>query len=206
MTTSGMVAGSAESESQEGGPAGAWFALQVRARAEKSTAFQLRCRGYEVLLPTWTAAHVVNGKAVDVELPVFPGYLFCRFEVTRRLPILTTPGVKAVVSVGRVPAPVDLDEIARIRRVMDLGFRLEPHQYLRAGMDVRLSSGPLSGMTAKVIRCKDAHRIVLGVSLLQRAVSVEVQGEWIEPPAHPWNLLNQFVETADAPAATVLLQ
>jgi transcriptional antiterminator NusG len=168
-----------------------WYALQVRSRAEKSTAFQLRCRGYEVLLPTWKASHLLNGKPVDVELPVFPGYLFCSFDVTRRLPILTTPGVKAVVSVGRIPAPVDQHEIAHIQKVMQMGLALEPHQYLREGMDVELTSGPLRGLSAKVIRMKDSQRIVLGVTLLQRAVSVEVESHWIQVPEHPWNVLSR---------------
>ena len=61
------------------------------------------------------------------ELPLFPGYLFCRFDVRDRLlPILTTPGVIGIVGAGKTPVPVDDEEIEAIRAILRSGLAVQP--------------------------------------------------------------------------------
>src|SRR5229473_7954868 len=88
-----------------------WFALQVRTRWESSTALLLSGKGYQTLLPTYRTQKHWNGKLRQVNAPLFPGYVFCQFDTQKRLPILVTLGVLAVVGQGKVPLPVDDAEI-----------------------------------------------------------------------------------------------
>src|ERR1700680_3289427 len=80
-----------------------WFALQIRSRWEGTTAGLLRDKGLETLLPPYTAKRKWSDRFKVVELPLFPGYVFCRFDVHDRLPVLITPGVISVVGRGKNP-------------------------------------------------------------------------------------------------------
>src|SRR5271165_6221363 len=83
-----------------------WYALQVRGRWENSTATLLSGKGYQTLLPTYQAAKRFRGSARELAAPLFPGYVFCQFDVHKRLPVLVTPGVLSVVGRGRIPVPI----------------------------------------------------------------------------------------------------
>ena len=164
-----------------------WYALQVRTRWESSTAVLLSGKGYETLLPTYKAKKHWNGKLRDVHAPLFPGYVFCQFEVQKRLPVLVTPGVISVVSSGKVPLPVDESEIAAIQTVVSTGLRAEPWPFLELGQKVRIESDPLRGLEGIVINFKGSQRIVLSVSLLRRSVALEIDQCCVRPvsPARP---------------------
>jgi transcription antitermination factor NusG len=158
-----------------------WFALQVRTRWESSTAVLLSGKGYETLLPTFKARKRWNGKLREVHAPLFPGYVFCRFEAQKRLPILVTPGVLAVVGRGRIPLPVDDAEISAIQTVVSSGFRAEPWPYLEVGQKIRIESDVLSGLEGILINFKGNHRIVVSVSLLRRSVALEIDRSCVKP-------------------------
>jgi len=156
-----------------------WFALQVRARWESSTAAQLSGKGYPVLLPTRRARKNRHLRPTRPTPPLFPGYIFCEFDALNRLPILVTPGVIAVVSCGRVPLPVSNSEIAAIQTIVSSGACAEPWPYLEVGTKVRFENGALQGLTGILIHVKGNHRIVVSVSLLRRSVAVEIDRECV---------------------------
>jgi transcription antitermination factor NusG len=158
-----------------------WFALQVRTRWESSTALLLSGKGYQTLLPTFKARKRWNGKLREVNAPLFPGYVFCQFEAQKRLPILVTPGVLAVVGRGRIPLPVDDAEISAIQTVVSSGFRAEPWPYLEVGQKIRIESDVLSGLEGILINFKGNHRIVVSVSLLRRSVALEIDRSCVKP-------------------------
>jgi transcription antitermination factor NusG len=152
----------------------AWFAVQVRARWEESTAKLLSGKGYETLLPIYKVSRRWGSRQRTVDAPLFPGYVFCRFDVLRRLPILITPGVLAVVSRGRIPIPVDPAEMAAIQKMVASGVQAEPWPYLHVGERVRIEDTSLQGVEGILIAFKGTRRIVVSVSLLQRSVSLEI--------------------------------
>jgi transcriptional antiterminator NusG len=158
-----------------------WYALQVRTRWERSTADLLSGRGYPIILPTFKTVKQWRGNSKEVVAPLFPGYVFCRFDANQRLPVLITPGVVSVVRKGSIPAPVEDWEIEAIERVVFFGVQAEPYPYLEAGQNVRIEDGPLRGLEGILISLKDRHRIVVSVSLLRRSVAVEIDRSQICP-------------------------
>lgn len=158
-----------------------WFALQVRTRWESSTAVLLSGKGYQAFLPTFKARKRWNGKFREINAPLFPGYVFCQFDAQKRLPILVTPGVLAVVGRGKVPLPVDDGEIAAIQSVVSSGFRAEPWPYLEVGQRIRIESDALSGLEGILISFKGNQRIVVSVTLLRRSVALEIDRSYVKP-------------------------
>jgi transcriptional antiterminator NusG len=158
-----------------------WYALQVRTRWESSTTTILSGKGFQTFLPTYKTEKRWNGRPKQVSAPLFPGYVFCRFDALRRLPVLVTPGVITVVGRGRIPVPVEDSEIEAIQRVVSSGVRVEPWPYLEIGQLVRIDDGALRGVEGILTRFKGDRRIVVSVSLLRRSVALEIDRSGVCP-------------------------
>lgn len=156
-----------------------WFAVLVRTSREKTTNLLLENAGYECFLPTSKYMRRWSDRMKEVEVPLFPGYLFCRMNPRNRLPVLMTPGVIQIVGVGKTPIPVEEEEIAAIQRAGKSGLSTMPWPYLEVGHVVRVEDGPLRGMTGIIVKIKFGLKLVLSVSLLQRSVAVEIDRSWV---------------------------
>src|SRR5271168_2285107 len=151
-----------------------WFALQVRTRYEAGVADQLSRQGYDRFLPLYKLRKRWSDRIKEVDAPLFPGYLFCRFNPQDRLPILKTPGVIQIVGFKTGPAVVDEAEIRSIQTLVAAGVPHQPWPFLAAGDRVRIESGPLLGLEGILTEVRRSHRLVLSVTLLQRSVAVEI--------------------------------
>jgi transcription antitermination factor NusG len=174
---------SAEITMQPGNGSHPWFALRVRSRYENTVATILGGKGYEWLLPRYKSRRPWSDRIKEIQLPLFPGYIFCRFDLQHRLPILTTPGVVTVVGIGKRPVPIDDAEITAIQAAVRSGLPSRPWPFLQIGQRVRVEYGPLCGLEGILVDFKGRRRLVLSVNLLQRSVAVEVDGAWVIPIA-----------------------
>lgn len=160
-----------------------WYGLQVRPRFEKAVSEILKGKGYEEFLPLYRAKNRWSDRLKTVELPLFQGYLFCRMDVNRRLPVLTTPGVRSIVGCGKMPAPVDPEQMEAVFRLVRSGVAMLPWPYLREGQRVRINRGAMKDVEGLLISIKKQYRLVVSVTLLQRSVSVEIDRDAITPIA-----------------------
>jgi transcription antitermination factor NusG len=157
-----------------------WFAVQVRTQREQGVADYLSGKAYEWFLPTYKRRKLWSDRVREIQVPLFPGYLFCRFDPQDRLPILKTPGVIQIVGYNRVPVPVDEQEIAAVQKLVASGVPNQPWPFLAVGDRVRIESGPLRGLEGILTHLRGTHRLVLSVTLLQRAVAVEIDSALVE--------------------------
>jgi transcription antitermination factor NusG len=155
-----------------------WFAVQVIARREIAVGTFLREKGYEEFVPT-QPARKRRSRNGDRQA-VFPGYVFCRMDEPIAGRICTTPGFIRIVGFGNTPAPIPGDEIESIRQALAAGFYVSPASFLHAGDLVRVREGPLAGIQGKLVRHASGASLVLSVTLLQRAVSLQVNADDVE--------------------------
>jgi len=158
-----------------------WYALRVKSRYENSVASHLQARGFESFLPVYKCRRRWSDRFKEIELPLFPGYVFCQFDPSNRLPILTVPGIVHVVGTGRTPIPVEQTEIAAIQAVVKSGLPSQPWPFLHIGHRVRIEYGPLCGVEGILLGFKGHQRLVLSVTLLQRSVAVQVDEACVRP-------------------------
>ena len=156
-----------------------WHALRVRAGFEQLVEVQLQRKGYEVLLPTYTPT-LETARSVK-PVPLFRPYAFCRFSFDTRFPVTMTPGVDGVVGVGVEPVPVDDREISALRQTLDSGLRIEPCPFPLKGALVRITRGPLRGVTGIHHADRGGDRLIVSVTLLKRSIAVEIDRSWIKP-------------------------
>jgi transcription antitermination factor NusG len=156
-----------------------WFAVQVKSTHENRVASLLEYQAFECFLPTFSSRRRWSDRIKRVEIPLFPGYVFSRFAISGRLPILKTPSVIGIVGIGATPTPIDDQEIANIQQVLKFGFGLSPHPFLQVGQRVRVNNGCLSGLEGIIADVRKRDQLILSVTLLQRSVAVAIDSAWV---------------------------
>lgn len=151
-----------------------WFAVQVDPKLALPIITSLDQKGYDAFTPFQTRVRKWRDRTLATLVPAFPGYIFARMDVCLRLPVLTTPGVRGLVGYGRTPIPICDEEIEAVRRVMDSKLPAEPCPFLQSGDPVTVVEGPLAGLTGILIGPSKPNRVLIRVTLIQRALAVDV--------------------------------
>ena len=131
-----------------------WYALKVRPRFERTVVTHLCSRGFDPFLPCYSVKRQWTDRVKAIQLPLFPGYVFCQFDLNARFPVVTTPGVNFIVGIGKVPEPIAQHEIEWIRKVVNSGLHYEPYPYLNVGQLVLVEHGALSGIVGLITDMK----------------------------------------------------
>lgn len=155
-------------------PQGDWYVLYTFPRHEKRVAEQIEMRRFTSFLPVYRSVRRWKDRRKELELALFPGYVFVRMQLENRLRVLQLPGVVRLVCFNGQPAAIAAEEIEVLRSKLSGGQRIEPHPYLRTGRRVRVRSGPMQGLEGIVVRRKDRYRLVFSIDLIQRSVAVEL--------------------------------
>jgi len=152
-----------------------WYVAYTCANHEKRVTQQLLERSVEHFLPLHDSVRRWNDRRVQLQLPLFPGYVFVYMALRDRLKILQVPGVARLVGFGAQPCALPEAEIEAMRRCLRGKVRLEPHPFVQVGQRVRVKSGTLKGLQGLVIRKKNGLRFVISLELIQRSAAVEVE-------------------------------
>ncbi len=157
-----------------------WYAVRTLPRHEKSIREHLGHRDVNCFLPVYRSVRRWrNGCDAQVELPLFPGYLFVRIDLGNRVQVLEVPGVISLVGAGRQPLPLPDSEIMSLRDGLQL-HKCEPHAYLAVGQRVRIKAGPLVDWTGIVVRKNGSLRVVLALDQIMQGVAVTLDERDIE--------------------------
>ncbi len=159
----------------------AWYAIRTRSRHEKLVHQQLDSRRVEAFLPLVERRRRWKDRWKNVDFPLFPGYCFARFPYQDRLSVVTAVGVVQVLGINGIAIPVPDHEIEAVRQLVTCTLPLDPHPYLKEGMEVEVVRGSLAGVRGILIR-KGAHaRLVVAINLIQQAASVELDAADVVP-------------------------
>jgi transcription antitermination factor NusG len=148
---------------------GRWFAIRTHCRCEFTTEAALLSKGYRTYIPLPPSASV----AAQRQRPLFPGYLFCRYDKRIRSHILGTHGVIKVVGLGDSPTPVEEWEIESIRTACGGFAPINTSTYLGGHPSVTIYGGPLNGVRGTFVKSQNRSMLVLSIHLLQRSVQIE---------------------------------
>lgn len=158
-----------------------WYAIWTRSRHEKIVRDQLALKNVDVFLPTITRWSRWKDRKKKIDWPLFPGYVFGRFDPANRLPVLKCEGVVTIIGSEGQPSPIPEFEIEGIRTLIDSQLSYDPCPLIKEGMMVEVKHGPLKGVVGRLVR-KGAHaRLILSVDLIGQAVSVEVDAADVKP-------------------------
>ncbi|MBL8214295.1 MAG: UpxY family transcription antiterminator [Bryobacterales bacterium] len=167
-----------------------WYAIAVCAKREQCVAITLGQIGIEQFLPTYIVIKRYSDRLKRLAQPLFPGYVFAKVLANDRLHVLQVPHVLSIVGTRRGPTPIDDIEIEAVRKSVSFAPDCQPWPFLQEGQRVRIIDGPLAGVEGTLVECKGRSRLVVGIGLLQRFLSVEVDRECVQPLAGNSHLLH----------------
>jgi len=158
-----------------------WSVAYTKGRHEKVVYSGLTGLGVEAFLPLVRKLHHWSDRKKEIATPLFPSYVFVRCAEEERSRTYGLKGlVHFVTSSGRV-VPIPPSEIEAIREVLKRNVPFDPHPKLRPNHAVRVVAGPLRGITGRLVRRGRRSRLLLAISALGQAISVEVNAADVEP-------------------------
>lgn len=157
-----------------------WYAIHVRSRAEKRAASNLQAKGIESFAALERQRRVWCDRIANVDLPLFPGYIFARYAPFQRRIIEDARGVVSIVGFGGKDEPVADSEIEAIETIVASGLHVAQAARLVPGAKSRITYGPLKGAEGVLVRRATGCAFVVAVSLLQRAVEVELDEAYLQ--------------------------
>lgn len=156
-----------------------WHVLHVISNHEKRVVQHLDVHAVERYLPLYTERSQWSDRAVQLERPLFAGYVFVRFSPRQRVSILSIPGVLHLLG-GNGCDSVSPEELDRIRMALANGYVLRPHSWLQVGTKVRVRGGIFDGVIGAVAELRGACKVILTLSAVQQCFSLEVGMEQLE--------------------------
>ena len=164
-----------------------WYACRTRPRAEKQAGRLLKLRGAESYVPLLEHVRQWTDRKKRVGFPLFPGYVFARFRLAMVHEVLQTPHIVTIVRDDRGPAPVRTEELDVVRALVACvnagNAPPEPVEFLEAGQEVIVAQGPFSGIRGVLLEDRGRTRVVIRLSVLRTALSVELPREILRAAA-----------------------
>jgi len=175
------------SPSPQTGAGPRWYCLRTRTRQEQLAVSQLRVRaGIESYCPQLRFPRRTARGMVWVVEPVFPGYVFARFELgaARRI-VEYCPGVRGIVHFGSSYPDVPEETIRALQEAIpDTTHPTTVTRIPQVGDAAVIREGPLQGLAVvirEVLPSRDRVRVLM--DFLGRRVVSEVPLDAIELPA-----------------------
>lgn len=156
-----------------------WWCLHTKPRQEKATARELRKHDIAYYLPqVWKESRTPQGRKIRSIVPLFTGYLFLRGDRNARLAAQRGDRLVGVLDV------IDQESLERdlrqIHQMLSSGLPVQEEPAAPVGALVRITTGPLRGMTGTVLRRGQRDQFVAVVRFLGRGATVDLQDWQVE--------------------------
>jgi len=133
----------------------------------------------QALVPTQDVVEIKNGKKVNVERKIFPGYVLVEMVMTQETlhQINSIQGVIKFVGHERLPQPLRPEEVNRLLGIADEVEESAPKEEIPflVGQAVAITEGPFTDFNGTVEEVMaDKGKVRVSVSLFGRPTSVEL--------------------------------
>ena len=160
----------------------AWYVIRTQSRAEYIAAAELHREGFEVFLPRIKAAGHRMGHD---DAPLFPGYLFLRWEAGPEAWPSFRPAHRVLGWVafnGEIPSLTDAMVSELRERVDAMNHEGGLWRRFQAGERVQVNSGNMHSLAEVVEDSKSPHaRVKVLLNFMGRMISAQVPWETVQP-------------------------
>jgi transcription antitermination factor NusG len=152
------------------------------SRHERLVAHQLNSQGIITFLPSIVEIHRWSDRRKKVELPLFPGYVFLRANLSPQLrrSVLFARGTAGFISMQGEPVAIPDEQIDSIQKLLSSNVQVLSHPYLKVGQRVRIRGGSLDGIEGILVRCNGESGLVISIDGISRSLSLRIEGYDVE--------------------------
>ncbi len=162
-----------------------WYVIQTKPANEHRVDAHLSNQEIAVFLPMLETFHYLNGKMIPKIKPMFPSYLFARFDIRAvYYKVKWTRGVNKILGFGSEPIPISEKVIQALRQRLGENNVVRLDDGLEKGSVVQFTSGPfkdLMGVFDK--KMSDGGRVRILLNLIGVEASVQVSRHQIKKVA-----------------------
>jgi transcriptional antiterminator RfaH len=120
-----------------------WYIVQSKQREEQRALYFLQKKGFQAYLPLMDVVKILGLKSIKIQKPLFPGYLFCRFDISENLAhVRWTQGVKKLLPESVNPTSVK-NEVVQAIKSLERKDGVISKQPFQKNDRIRITSGPL---------------------------------------------------------------
>jgi transcription antitermination factor NusG len=157
-----------------------WFAAYTMSRHEKRIASHCERMGIEQFLPLYSCRRSwKNRTTIDLQIPLFPNYLFVRLAPQDHGPIMRLPGLLSTVGNAAGPVAIPDADMELLRHIIACKT-IEPHPFMAKGDRVRVTTGPLAGVIGVVQKRGNGLRFIVTLDVIGKSVSLHIDGSALE--------------------------
>jgi len=157
-----------------------WFAAYTMSRHEKRIASHCERIGIEQFLPLYSCQRSwKNRTTVDLQMPLFPNYLFVRLAPQDHGPLMRLPGLLSTVGNAAGPVAIPAADMELLRHIIACKT-IEPHPFMAKGDRVRVTMGPLAGVVGVVQKRGNGLRFIVTLDVIGKSVSLHIEGGALE--------------------------
>ena len=162
-----------------------WYVIQTKPKKEKEADSYLSTRGVEIFNPLMETFALRNGRMNKELKPLFPGYIFGKFDLEQNYPLVRWGrGVKKVLGFGGYPTSISEEVIEIIKERTDTEGIVRLKQNFKANDVIRIKTGPLKDLLGIFDRwVSDNERVRILLNLIGYQPAVEIHYSMIEKVA-----------------------
>ena len=150
-----------------------WCVAYTVPRHEKAVAIRLSSQEIISFLPLYSEVRCWGRRRLQVELPLFPGYVFVRMLLADKIRVLSQPGVIRLLAVNGHMAVVPDNEIQSLQSSLAT-WKATPFPFLASGKKVRIKSGPFAGFVGTILRRNGKRKLLITLELIQSAMLLDL--------------------------------
>jgi transcription antitermination factor NusG len=150
-----------------------WCVAYTVPRHEKAVASRLSSQEIMSYVPLYSEVRCWRRRRLQVELPLFPGYVFVRMLLADRIRVLSQPGVIRLLAVNGHMAVVPDDEIQSLQSSLAT-WKAKPYPFLTSGKKVRIKSGPFAGLEGTILRRNGKRKLLVTLELIHSAMLLDL--------------------------------
>lgn len=161
------------------GEPGGWIVVNCQPHRESVALENLRRQAFNCYCPMIRRQVRHARRTYESVRPLFPNYVFVALDFGRQSwrSLLSTRGVRGVISCGEAPSMLGSEIIEELRAREIDGAVTRPTAPFRIGQRVGIVRGALDGLVATIVDLDEKDRIVVLLDLLNRPVRVSVKSE-----------------------------
>lgn len=160
-----------------------WLVAYVKMHHEKKVRDTLSVMGIENFLPVQTEVRQWSDRKKKVERILIPMMIFVRVDAEEQRQVIALPSVLRYLTLRgeHAPSVISDEQMNRFRFMLDnagssIAFNASD---LQEGEQVRVTQGPLTGLTGELVTVDGKSSIAIRINQLGCAV-VEVMAGWVE--------------------------
>jgi len=155
-----------------------WHVVVTRSRFEKKSNTILMQNGFDTYLPLTREFVQWSDRKKWVEKPLFPGYLFVKFNSKERYNVLCVNGIAKIVHFENQDCVIDEKLIDSIRELLKNQSKpqLIEELNIEIGEEVIIKQGPFKGMAGKLAQLNGKTKVLVTIEAIGQGILLELKG------------------------------